>query len=43
MEMGHARTQNPGEDGAFIERVLKIDPAKRPTAYALLKDEGLAE
>jgi hypothetical protein len=31
------------EDGAFIERVLKIDPAERPTADALLKDKWLAE
>ncbi|KAL2060283.1 hypothetical protein VTL71DRAFT_9678 [Oculimacula yallundae] len=33
----------PEGDGAFIERVLKIDPAERPTADALLKDEWLAE
>ncbi len=31
------------EDGAFIERVLRIDPAERPTADALLKDKWFAE
>jgi hypothetical protein len=35
--------QLPEEDGAFIERVLKIDPAERPTADALLKDKWIAE
>ncbi|KAL5331361.1 hypothetical protein ACEPPN_000891 [Leptodophora sp. 'Broadleaf-Isolate-01'] len=35
--------QLPEEDGAFIERVLKIDPAERPTADALLKDKWFAE
>ncbi|KAH9205403.1 kinase-like domain-containing protein [Leptodontidium sp. 2 PMI_412] len=35
--------QLPEEDGAFIERVLKIDPAERPTANALLKDKWFAE
>jgi hypothetical protein len=29
------------EDGAFVERVLKIDPDERPTAAALLNDEWL--
>lgn len=27
-----------GEDGAFIKRVLKIDPDQRPTADTLLQD-----
>ena len=35
--------QLPEEDGAFIERVLKIDPAERPTADALLKDKWFAK
>ncbi|KAL5320686.1 hypothetical protein ACEPPN_011496 [Leptodophora sp. 'Broadleaf-Isolate-01'] len=35
--------QLPEEDGAFIERVLKIDPAERPTADALLKDKWFSE
>lgn len=33
----------PEEDGAFIERVLKIDPDERPTAQSLLMDEWFAE
>jgi hypothetical protein len=35
--------QLPEEDGALVERVLKIDPAERPTADALLKDKWFAE
>jgi hypothetical protein len=30
---------DPEEDGAFIERVLKIDAAERPTAETLLQDK----
>ena len=35
--------QLPEEDGAFIERVLKIDPVERPTADALLKDTWFSD
>lgn len=35
--------QLPEEDGTFIERVLKIDPAERPTADALLEDKWFTE
>ncbi|KAK0118492.1 hypothetical protein ONS95_007385 [Cadophora gregata] len=31
--------QLPEEDGAFIERVLRIDPSERPTVENLLKDK----
>ncbi len=33
----------PEEDEAFIERVLKIDAAERPTADTLLQDEWFDE
>ncbi|KAG4428840.1 hypothetical protein IFR05_015675 [Cadophora sp. M221] len=35
--------QIPEEDGAFIERVLKIDAAERPTADTILQDEWFDE
>jgi hypothetical protein len=31
--------QIPEEDGAFVERILKIDPAERPTADTHLWDK----
>lgn len=33
----------PEGDGAFVEHVLKIDAAERPTADTLLQDEWFDE